>query len=359
MMRKLIALLFILCVCFSLSAFDYKLDLVSFTPLYKEYDADNHRAALDFQYGAVYEGFPDYIYQNDGVFYFTDTEPLRMEPFVGVYHLGETLSLLRSTFTFDSWLSPIAFDFSFQGSLTGVMEGQMADLLGYDGEFFYGLTMSIADVFSLRFGGGHYCSHYGDGTYKSFEVGGGVPSGFDEWFKYLRMDSLIFGISVEPVDFLRLYAEIDFATKNTDIWPFYFQPVWGPKGSTTDGVPGSYGARIINFGIEFEYPIFKNLGMTRIAYGCAAYEEGKIVYKTEDLAAAGKDKPYYDPDRPWEFEHTITISQEINDLVSFDITWHYGRFILNSYFATKSQYVTIGARLDFDGKVTLYDSDRQ
>lgn len=146
---------------------------------------------------------------------------------------------------------------------------------------------------------------------------------------------------------------------HTDIWPFYFQPVCGPKGSTADGVPDSYGARIINFGIEFEYPIFKNLGMTRIAYGCAAYEEGKIVYKTEDLAAAGKDKPYYDPDRPWEFEHTITISQEINDLVSCDITWHYGRFILNSYFATKSQYVTIGARLDFDGKVTLYDSDRQ
>ena len=82
------------------------------------------------------------------------------------------------------------------------------------------------------------------------------------------------------------------------------------------------------------------------------------VYRREDLADAGRTKPFYDPDRPWEFEHTINISQEINDLVSFDITWHYGRFMLNSYYDTKSQYVTIGARLDFDGTVTLYDSAR-
>ena len=158
MMRKLGVLFLLLLVCFSLYSFDYKLDLISFTPLYKEYDADDHRAAMDFQYAAVYEGYPDYIYQDYHHFDFVDYESVRMKPFVGVYHVGETLSLVKNTFTFDSFLSPIAFDFAFQGSLTGVMEGEMADIFGYDGEFFYGLTMSIADVVSLRFGGSHYCS---------------------------------------------------------------------------------------------------------------------------------------------------------------------------------------------------------
>lgn len=359
MTRKTFLILAIMaCILFPLSAFDYRLDLISLTPLYEEYDADNHRASLDFQYGAIYQGYPEGFYQNDNYFPFVDSDVLRIRPFVATYHMGETLSLLKNTFTFDHWLSPIAFDFAFQGSLTGVLEGEVADTIGYDGEYFFGMTMSIADVLSFRFGGSHYCSHYGDGSYKVIETGGGVPDNFDEWFKYLRMDSMIFGLSLQPVDFVRVYAEIDFATKNTSVLPYYFEPEWGPGNSIADDLPSSYGARIVNFGIEFEYPIFKFLGMTRIAYGCAAYEEGKIVYRHEDLAAAGRERPFYDPNRPWEFEHTINISQEINDLVSFDITWHYGRFMLNSYYDTKSQYVTIGARLDFDGTVTLYDSAR-
>lgn len=269
MTRKTFLILAIMaCILFPLSAFDYRLDLISLTPLYEEYDADNHRASLDFQYGAIYQGYPEGFYQNDNYFPFVDSDVLRIRPFVATYHMGETLSLLKNTFTFDHWLSPIAFDF------------------------------------------------------------------------------------------LRVYAEIDFATKDTIVLPYYFEPEWGPGNSIADDLPSSYGARIVNFGIEFEYPIFKSLGMTRIAYGCAAYEEGKIVYRHEDLEAAGRERPFYDPNRLWEFEHTINISQEINDLVSFDITWHYGRFMLNSYFDTKSQYVTIGARLDFDGTVTLYDSAR-
>lgn len=52
MTRKTFLILAIMaCILFPLSAFDYRLDLISLTPLYEEYDADNHRASLDFQYG--------------------------------------------------------------------------------------------------------------------------------------------------------------------------------------------------------------------------------------------------------------------------------------------------------------------
>lgn len=98
------------------AAFEYRLDLLSFDPLYKEYDADRSRASLDFQYAAVYDGYPTYIYQGENKFDFVDPEVLRIKPFVAIYHLGETLGLARNTFTFDHWLSPISFDFTFSGS---------------------------------------------------------------------------------------------------------------------------------------------------------------------------------------------------------------------------------------------------
>ena len=73
MTRKTLFIIAILaCMLSPLSAFDYRLDLISLTPLYEEYDADNHRASLDFQYGAIYQGYQfalaqgaDYIFQTD------------------------------------------------------------------------------------------------------------------------------------------------------------------------------------------------------------------------------------------------------------------------------------------------------
>lgn len=185
-----------------------------------------------------------------------------------------------------------------------------------------------------------------------------MTEGFDEWFKYLRMDSLLFGLSIEPFSFLRFYGEINYNTKNTSILPNYFSPIGSRNGAVADGVPDSYGALIVNCGVELEHPVFKKLGMTRLSYHCRAHEEGKIVYRNEDLAAAGTNKPFYDADRPWEFEHTVNFSQDINDLVSFDLTYHYGRFILNTYFSTRSSYLSLGGRLNFDGRITVVDTAR-
>ena len=352
------ALVMLLCAASAFAGFEYKLDLLSFKPLYGEFNADRNRAGLDLQYAYVYDGYPTYIYQGGNRFDFHENTTWRVKPCFAVYHIGETLSLMRNTFTVDHWLSPIAIDLSVHGSLTNVMEGEIADTVGYDGVYFYGLSAQVSKYLSMRFGYSHYCTHYGDGTYKQLEQGGGVSPGFDEWFKYLRMDSALFGVSVFPVQGVRMYAEVNFNLKSTHLMPHTFSPSWTAVAPTADDVPASYGARIVSFGIELEYPIFKKLGMTRLSYGCRAFEEGKIVYKTEELEANGKDRAYYDPDRPWEFEHTINLAQDVNDLVSFEVTWHYGRFILNSYYATRSSYVSIGARLNFDGTVTLYDSGK-
>ena len=357
-MKKLFTILVILISAASLFAsFDYRLELLSFKPTFKESSADRSRPALDFQYAGVYKGYPEYFYQNENKFTFNDSEkPWRVKPFFAIYHIGETLSLFRNTFTFDSILSPISLGLEVHGSLTSAMEGEVADTIGYDGVYFYGLAASFADKVALRFGYNHYCSHYGDGTYKYMEKGSEVTPEFGEWYKYLRMDSLLFGLSVNPIEYVRLFGEVTFDMKTTHVIPEIFSPSWADNGTLAEGVPSSYNHLFLVFGAEVKYPIFKNLGFTSLSYQVKAYEEGKIAYKEEDLAEAGKDKAFYDPDRPWEFEHTFNLSQKVNDILSFDVTWHMGRFIVNMYYSTRTSYVSVGARLNFDTTVTLFDT---
>lgn len=359
MKRGITTFLFVLIVSSLLFAsFDYKLELLSLVPTFEEEHADRSRAAMDIQYACVYDGYPVEFYQNQNKFTLKEEKAWRFKPFFGVLHLGETVSVLRNTFSFDSVISPISFGIEMEGSMTNVMEGRISDTIGYDGVYSYCFVVGAADVVALRFGGCHYCSHYGDGTYKYMEPGESVTLGFQEWFKYLRMDSLIAGISIRPIEVFRLYGNVIFDTDTTLIKPEIFRPGWSESGSSVEDVPSSYKHMIISCGFDLEYPVFKNLGNTRLSYQMKAYEEGKIVYKEEDLTAARRVKPFYDPDRPWEFEHTINLSQEINDLVSFDVTWHVGRFISNMYYSTRSRYIAIGARLDFDGSVTLVDTSK-
>ena len=175
MKKKLTTLLIVmLTAVVTISAsFDYRFDLLSFEPLHQEYTADRDRAGLDFQWLWV-DDMPEGVWQNGLYYEFKPfgggegqaTDGFDEAPWMAMIHLGETLGLARSTFTFDHWLSPVSFDFSFQGSMVLGMEGGMADMIGYDGVFFYGASASIADRFSLRIGLHHYCTHYGDGTLK-------------------------------------------------------------------------------------------------------------------------------------------------------------------------------------------------
>ena len=65
---------------------------------------------------------------------------------------------------------------------------------------------------------------------------------------------------------------------------------------------------------------------------------------------------YYDPSLPWEFEHNLLIAQEINDLVSFEIGFHHGRFPINTFYHQRCTYGFVGARLNFKSTVNLVDT---
>ena len=366
------------------ASFSYKLDFLSFDPIYREYTADRNRAGMDFQYLMLNkEGFPEGFYQDDedkgGATYFpfTDFESefigFRNQPFMALIHMGETLSLFRNTFTFDHWLSPIAFDFSFQGQIDFGFEGAVADLMGFDGWYFFGATARIADKVALRAGLHHVCSHMGDGTIKltGLDVQFKDPDAVKEegmriFKKYIRMNAIDIGLSIEPVDWLRLYVDYNFyAPGVTDaIDMYFFTPEWYDEHGQVCNKKGSgFRGDMVNFGIELSYPIFPKLGNTTLAYDCRAYEEGKIVYKVEDMANKPDEVPdgwnaYYDPERPWEFEHNIVLEQQLNSMVSIEIGYHHTRFPINTFFHQRCDWVHIGGRLNFDGTVTLVDTAR-
>lgn len=368
------------------ASFSYRLDLLSFDPIYREYTADRNRAGMDFQYAVVdKDGFPKGFYQDDrlyggAVYYpFTDVKEnnvgFRQQPFMALLHVGETLSLMRNTFTFDSHLSPIAFDFSFQGQIDFGFEGAIADIFGYDGWYFFGGTASIADIVSIRAGLHHVCTHMGDGTIKlsGLDLADRYPDAVEQagmriYRKYIRMNAVDIGISIEPVKGLRLYVDYNFlapgVTEAMDTHffaPHWYEEKYRREDQVYNREGSDYRGDMINFGIEISYPIFRKLGNTTLAYDCRAYEEGKIVYKVEDM----ENKPdwvpdgwnaYYDPDRPWEFEFNVLLEQQLNSMVSLEIGYHHTRFPINTFYHQRCDWVHFGGRLNFDGTVTLVDT---
>ena len=150
------------------------------------------------------------------------------------------------------------------------------------------LTMSIADVFSLRAGLHHYCSHYGDAVWK--RINPSQINNFWVTYKYERMDTVDIGVSIGPIDWLRVYVDMNFPVPviTTNLRPWIFAPNWLDQDSEPrTPYPDSYQALIVNFGVEFSYHIFESPGNTTIAYDCHMFQEGRIrqrLWTTEEHA---------------------------------------------------------------------------
>ena len=366
MKRKfLLLIVFIIVTISSLYAkFDYQLDLVSFDPLYKEYFADRVRAEFSINYLTYLEGFPNRVLQDNykrnendvnEVKVWNFTEALTPKDEMIQLKLGETVSLFRNTFTFNSFLSPFSFDFSMQGILQEFFKAGFDDNIGYDGIFFMGGTLRIGDVVSMRIGRHHYCSHYGDATFKLVQ-NSSDPVFNDFWikYKYIRMDSIAIGLSIEPTSNIRVYGELNYPPKwIRSLRPDMFAPNWVMRGGfyINPDYPDWYNARIVNVGFELNYPIFKKLGNTTVGYDLHMYEEGKVIYDHEVGGLIS-----FDPDAPWELEHNIRVAQELNDTISLEVTYHNGRSPFNNFYFQHTEILGIVARYNPKSKVTLFNT---
>ena len=352
-MKKRIAALFILLaagVCLY-AGFDYGFDIISFDPVHDVYLANRNSPNLGFNYIVDYKGYPDHVWQ-DGRVYELTGDRFRAKPGMAEVKIGETFTFGRNIFSFDSFLSPVRWDIlAVQGLVGIVFDGEISDLMGYDGNYFVGTALSIADRFSLRFGMTHWCTHYGDAILKNLRPED--KADFDSNYKYLR-NNLTIGVSIEPLSWMRIYGEYQWLPDGMYLNPRHFRPSNAEHGDEV-GWDSSYRASILDFGIELSYPIWEKLGNSTLAYDLMLYEEGRIIYRDGDgyldYPSDFKDiKPgeiYYDPKAPWLMEHSIVISQDINSYFSLEIGWHSGRSPLTSlFFITDTQWVHVGMRFD-------------
>ena len=360
MKKKLLifSVLFIIGLSSLAASFGYQFDLVSLDPLYKEYFADRKRPDTSINYLFYSEGFPDKVLQDveDGtavkVWDFNKDEN---ENKMFELKVGETIGLARNTFTFNSWLSPVALDLSIQGEIQTFYTAGVNESYGFDGIYFFGGNLRIADVFSMRVGYHHYCSHYGDEVYKKTNNVTVESQEISFGYKYIRMNDFVLGLSIEPTSWLRVYGEYLVPPQNFIVYhPDMFTPNWiySTKHSNDNrGYPNSYNDRIVATGIELTFPLFKDKGNTTIGYDLHLYEEGKVIYDHENGGAVT-----FDEDAPWEMEHNIRIAQDLSKTISVEVTYHNGRSPFNNFFFQHTEYISVSFRFNPDDTVTVVNT---
>lgn len=342
----------------------WRFDLFATKPLHDVYLADKNRPAMSLDV-SVFSDMPTFVITGDQGHGGIETTPLNAKfqavPANLVVNVGETLGLLRSTFTFDHWLSPVAFDLSAQFLLKNVMDYSVSKSVGLDGVYFIGATGSVADRLSFRVGMHHYSGQVGKEALANMDA---CPADrfkrfATENYIYMRMNAFVVGLSIKPVEGIRLYGELNMLTPwiTECVKPFMNRPSWLDFHGHSDW-PEEYKARIISCGVELSYPIFKKLGKTTIAYDLHLHEDGKIIYRGEDGAPVADDSVHYDPDAPWEMEHGVVLNQRLGKLIEVELAWRRGRYIANNFFWQRTDSWTVALRLDFDGAARLFEIGR-
>ncbi|AEV30441.1 Protein of unknown function (DUF1207) [Sphaerochaeta pleomorpha str. Grapes] len=254
---------------------------------------------------------------------------------------GVNIGLLRLSF-FDMVESEVGF----QGALNSVFQGfGGAKNLGFDGIFFFGLHVRFFNTVTFRTGYQHYSGHYGDETLLN------ITGQTEDPVEYVRDNDILFGVSVQPVSFLRLYADANLPLPKTWMAPAIHIPFWvlkpssgesllevesGKEGIAVTEFADSYKAWIIDFGMEVRLPV-RNLGSLLLGADVVANQDGQTLHQVGG----------YDEDNPWEFEYTLGAGLEFDQSIGLGATrlmlcYHDGRFPLLNFFYQRTKYLSVG-----------------
>lgn len=359
-MKKFIVILLVVISSFAslFASFDYSLDFFSFDPLHKVYIADKNSHDIEFNCIANFGDKIDHIFQDTR---YGEINPHRyeikekdlMDSLLQI-KLADGLCFFRNTFSFDSVVSPIAFELIFQPSLNSLIDTGFHGVLAYETIWLAGINVSVADKVTFRAGLHHYCNHYGDMLLN--ELTEADRGDIDLIYKYARMHTMAFGVSIEPIEGVRIYGEFDMPYKGTEsLRPYTFQPSWMENSIYPGKYPDQYKARIINFGFELSHTFFPQLGKTTFAYDLHLYEEGQIVYKNADGSYITDPKLIvYDPSRPWRQEHSVVLNQRIAPYFSIELQFCYGYTPLNMfYYIEDTSWLSIGFKFDPDVSIPI------
>lgn len=406
-MRKKLFILIVMLLCctaaFS-SAFGdfmkgFSFKAVDTTPLYKAYKADQWSVDTRAQYINLMNS--DYLYQvlmctryeegrEDYYFNYDQVDQQNKEPFV--YEIGEfrdpneaveQLYRVKTGFSFSgarlSYKDYVTVEGCVQGALNLVFDANNGtDCIGFDGIYFYGINADIMNKVQLRFGRHHYSGHFGDEITEDFLIRTDnlgrvysdrfrltrLNSGYvSRLVQYVRQDSLIAGVSVEPVSWLKVYAEADFLSDPMHrVRPWILCPeeyylddtsesgehitLQGFIGNSEGVYDSNKGQRVlkydssyigiaVNLGAEVSIP-FGTLGNAIIACDVKANQEGQTMYQVGA----------YKNTNPWDIDFNALLGFEIaSSPITAELIYHNGRVPLMNFFWKHCSYWSAGFSL--------------
>ena len=307
------------------------------------------------------------------------------------------LGLFRVRFEGINWIPSFDFEINVAGYINTIfnMFGKN-DTLDFDGSYFLGASLRVADTVSFRFGMHHFSGHYGDellqkfyeyngvnfkSTYKSgalFDYAKTHPdeavSGKEYYLnglvEYVRDNSWTLAVSADLPWGFRIYGEAELPQNPSWLRPFvhvpadYDNPVAGDTeshptmidrigGDAVDGehIPqsqldedqnlkrtsnGSYKAWRIHTGIEWRLNV--GFGAIFAAADVQFHQDGQTLHKI-----AG-----YSKDNPWEIEITVGGGLELGNFlvdgrtVRIEAYYHNGRVPATQWFYQRVSSVTVG-----------------
>lgn len=416
-MKKAIVLVFVALLAFS---FVFAGDLFSFevmpqVPLYRESMADPYafnsylRAmfALDENQrpnkinSIVVEHDPtDTTGVNDRAFYTLipyndDALNSKNKSYVNM-KTAISVGLMRVRFNGKDWIPSMDFEINIAGYINTIfnMFGKN-DTLDFDGSYFLGASLRVADLISFRFGMHHFSGHYGDEmlqkyyeynevdfskTYNSgalfnYAKTNSEADSTKEYYlnglvEYVRDNSWNFAVSADLPWGFRIYGEVELPQNPSWLRPLahvpadYDNPVSGDVdshptlidrigGDSADGehLPqtqldedqtkkrtsnGSYKAWRIHTGFEWRLDV--GFGAIFVAADFQFHQDGQTLH-----TIAG-----YSKDNPWETEITVGGGLELGNFlidgktVRIEAYYHNGRVPATQWFYQRVSSVTVG-----------------
>jgi hypothetical protein len=272
--------------------------------------------------------------------------------------LGLNQGLLRMA------IGPVEAEFNLQGGLNTIFDlngGSTA--LGFDGMYQIGLNMSIFDFVDLTFGMHHFSGHLGDELIEDLKDSIAADSSFAGYrfqpLEYVRDNSWVFGVSVSPLSFLRVYGIAALPKKSSWIRPYVHVPegTLAPSGNDTmqehsdnqEHVEGShnagdssyddsYKAWDIQTGLEISLPIW-SVGSIYAAANLQLHQDGQTKHMLGQ----------YSKDNPWDWEVSAGLGIALNKTgggtLSLEAFYHKGRLPLLNMFYTRAEYLSLGINI--------------
>ncbi len=255
-------------------------------------------------------------------------------------------------------LNIVAGEADLSGGLNSVFQAfGNFDTLGFDGIWRLAGTLRFFDTLAIRYGLHHFSGHWGDETMADLPKPGApdyIP--YRNLEEYVRGNSQVLGISIDPTPFVRLYCEAELPEKMTWLMPGIHVPagLLTPRGTSLlmhilgqEGLLEEVGAYDSSFrawrlqtGAEVTIPLGK-WGSLFAAGDFQLHQDGQTLHNVG----------LYNKDNLWEQEYTVGGGFEYGQgfagrTIRIEAYYHDGRFPLTNYFYQRSRYISLGIAIN-------------